>query len=86
MSAENNTFNRRRSVSMASASPAMPSMWSVRRSYLLKNIVVKCAKALWRWKFPDRARLPEGFEGGFPRNSTGWTRVDRCAFTACGSF
>lgn len=30
-----------------------------------KNIVLECAKALWRRKFPDRARLPQGFEDGF---------------------
>lgn len=30
-----------------------------------RNIVVECAKELWRRKNPDRARLPRGFEGGF---------------------
>ena len=30
-----------------------------------RNLVLECAKALWRRKFPDRARLPKGFEEGF---------------------
>ena len=30
-----------------------------------RNLVLECAKSLWRRKFPDRARLPKGFEEGF---------------------
>lgn len=30
-----------------------------------RNLVLECAKALWRRKYPDRTRLPKGFEGGF---------------------
>ncbi len=28
-----------------------------------RDLVLECAKTLWRRKFPDRARLPKGFEG-----------------------
>ena len=30
-----------------------------------RNLVVECAKELWRRKHPDRARLPRGFEEDF---------------------
>lgn len=30
-----------------------------------RNLVLECAKSLWRRKFPDRTRLPKGFEEGF---------------------
>ncbi|MEK6750249.1 MAG: hypothetical protein AABY83_13780 [Pseudomonadota bacterium] len=30
-----------------------------------RNLIVECAKELWRRKNPDRARLPRGFEEDF---------------------
>ncbi len=30
-----------------------------------RNLVVECAKELWRRKHPDRARIPKGFEENF---------------------
>lgn len=30
-----------------------------------RNLIVECAKELWRRKYPDRVRLPKGFEEGF---------------------
>ena len=30
-----------------------------------RNLIVECAKELWRRKNPDRARLPRGFEDDF---------------------
>lgn len=30
-----------------------------------RNLIVECAKELWRRKHPDRIRLPRGFEEGF---------------------
>ena len=52
-----------------------------------KNIVLECAKALWRRKFPDRARLPKGFEGDFRLAVRPAGRgFNRCASTACESF
>ena len=30
-----------------------------------RNLIVECAKELWRRKHPDRVRLPRGFEEGF---------------------
>jgi len=30
-----------------------------------RNLVLECAKSLWRRKFPGRTRLPKGFEEGF---------------------
>ncbi len=30
-----------------------------------RNLIVECAKELWRRKNPDRVRLPRGFEEGF---------------------
>jgi hypothetical protein len=30
-----------------------------------RNLIVECAKELWRKKNPDRVRLPRGFEEGF---------------------
>lgn len=30
-----------------------------------RNIILECAKELWRRKHPDRVRLPKGFEDGF---------------------
>lgn len=30
-----------------------------------RNLVVECAKELWRQKNPERVRLPRGFEEGF---------------------
>lgn len=30
-----------------------------------RNIILACAKELWRRKHPDRVRLPKGFEDGF---------------------
>lgn len=30
-----------------------------------RNLIVECAKELWRRKHPDRVRLPRGFEEDF---------------------
>lgn len=30
-----------------------------------RDLVLECAKSLWRGKYPDRARLPKGFGEGF---------------------
>ncbi len=30
-----------------------------------RNLVVECAKQLWRRKYPDRVRIPKGFEDDF---------------------
>ncbi len=30
-----------------------------------RNLIVECAKELWRRKYPDRARLPKGFDEDF---------------------
>jgi hypothetical protein len=30
-----------------------------------RNLIIECAKELWRRKNPDRVRLPRGFEDGF---------------------
>jgi hypothetical protein len=30
-----------------------------------RNLVLECAKSLWRVKYPNRSNLPKGFEKGF---------------------
>lgn len=30
-----------------------------------RNLVLECAKSLWRVKYPNRSNLPRGFEKGF---------------------
>lgn len=30
-----------------------------------RNLILECAKELWRRKYPNRVRLPKGFEDGF---------------------
>ena len=39
-----------------------------------RNIILECAKELWKRKHPDRVRLPNGFEDGFRLQ---FDRIDR---------